>query len=330
MSTSFRPAHNTAFLRLTVLTSSVLSRRGVVLIDSYDEVSIGRDRCATPRLRLKELAVSKYHASIYWDTRTQLWSLVDMGSTHGTHLVSPESTEAQLSGSVSDYGYNLSKSNRLSAPKTASLPRPLSHLQHIIVGGTTLVVHMHSDQQPCDACTIVGNNLVSLETLKGSGEATTGTIRGEPEPHTANPLKVLRQNLLLSPTYSVSVCNQEDLLRSGTYVDRAERRRQRFPGWRDDYARREVTPSRSTPNRQFRLREPDVPRLRSDGSIQDLETATPIPLSNVGHRLLAKQGWTLGSALGVRSGDEIASNALTEPLVLQGTIDRRGLGMNRI
>ncbi|KAG9088563.1 hypothetical protein FS749_002062 [Ceratobasidium sp. UAMH 11750] len=140
-----RVAHNSTFLRRTVLSSSVLPRRGVALIDSYDEVSIGRDRCKTPRLRLKEPAVSKYHANIYWDSHIQLWSLVDIGSTHGTNLVSPESPEAQLSGSISSLGYHLNKSTRLSPPKMSSLSRPLSRLQHIVIGGATLVVHIHLD-----------------------------------------------------------------------------------------------------------------------------------------------------------------------------------------
>jgi hypothetical protein len=317
-----RASHDRTFLRLSVLSSSVLSRRGVALIDSYDEVSIGRDRCATPRLRLKELAVSKYHANIYWDPHARIWSLVDMGSTHGTNLISPESPEAQASGSVSDKGYYPSKSTRLSLPKTASLPRPLSHLQHIGIGGTTFVVHVHPDQLPCDACTIAENKLISLE----ASDLRTGMAGRMPpkesEVPTAKSLKALKRSLLSRPSYSISAHDQPNPSANlESYVDRAELRRQRFPGWRDVDTRDESASSRDTSSRLYRSRVHTPTRY--------LDAPMPIPLTNIGHRLLEKQGWTPGSTLGSHDKHEATSSALVEPLVLCGTVNRRGLGMSQ-
>lgn len=297
-------ARNSRFLRLTVLSSTVLSRRGIALIDSFDEVSIGRDRCATPRLRLKELAVSKYHASIYWDSQTSLWSLVDMGSTHGTHLISPDSPNAQASGSISSQGYTPSQSTRLSPPKTASLPRTLSHLQHIVIGGTTLVVHMHANQLPCDACAITGNNLIDLDAPIAKPETATNRESGA----ATKSLRVLKRNLLSRPSYAHERTRPD--LTSETYIDRAELRRQRFPGWRDP------KPPGDT---QIRARDPRP----AAGKAPDLNTATPISLDNVGHKLLMKKGWTPGSALGSQPG------ASAEPIVPQATANRRGLGMSQ-
>lgn len=69
-------------LRLVVAESSVLQEGGVVVIDSREEgVQIGRDR-AVDRLRLKEMPVSKVHATIFfgqggeWD---DAWFAVDLG-----------------------------------------------------------------------------------------------------------------------------------------------------------------------------------------------------------------------------------------------------------
>lgn len=326
-----RAACNSSFLRLTVLSSSVLSRRGVALIDSYDEVSIGRDRCATPRLRLKELAVSKYHANIYWDSHTKLWYLVDMGSTHGTNLVSPETPSAQASGSISSEGYTLSKSTRLSPPKSASLPRALSHLQHIIIGGTTLVVHMHPDQLPCDACAFSDNNSINLDTWTTRPGAIDNTLSKEPEAAAPKSLQALKRNLLSRPSYATPADSRTRSARgSELYIDRAELRRQRFPSWRDPEPRADSTTSRETPNRRFRPHAQDDPRLVNTTQPTDsLNTASPISMTNVGHQLLIKKGWTPGSALGSTSQSQVGSSALVEPLVPQGTTNRRGLGMSR-
>lgn len=313
-------AHNSSFLRLTVLSSTVLSRRGIALIDSFDEVSIGRDRCATPRLRLKELAVSKYHANIYWDSKTGLWSLVDMGSTHGTHVISPDSPEAQVSGSVSSQGYTPSQSTRLSPPKSASLPRTLSHLQHIVIGGTTFVVHMHADQLPCEACAVTENNLINLD----APIPKPGTATSEPGPTATKTLKGLKRDLLSRPSYAASTHGRSRPdLASETYLDRAELRRQRYPGWRDPKPPREPEASQNT--RYSRIRAQDSPGSASQAP--DWSAAAPISLNNVGHRLLMKKGWTPGAALG-RPETGMGSPGLTEPLVPQATTNRRGLGMS--
>ncbi|KAF8602871.1 hypothetical protein BDV93DRAFT_523720, partial [Ceratobasidium sp. AG-I] len=327
-----RAARNSGFLRLTVLSSSVLSRRGVALVDSYDEVSIGRDRCTAPRLRLKELAVSKYHANIYWDSHTKLWYIVDMGSTHGTNLVSPETPSAQASGSVSSEGYTLSKNTRLSSPKMASLPRALLHLQHIIIGGTTLVVHMHSDQLPCDACALSDNNSINLETAAAKSEViASNALSRRPEPATPKSLQALKRNLLSRPSYAAPTDNRSRSVRgSELYVDRAELRRQRFPGWRDPEPRADPTPSQEIPNRQYRPQVQDDPRLMHATQPSDhLNTPPPISMTNVGHQLLIKKGWTPGSALGPASQSQVAPNARVEPVVPQGTTNRRGLGMSQ-
>ncbi|KAG5459804.1 MAG: hypothetical protein BJ554DRAFT_8239, partial [Olpidium bornovanus] len=59
-------ADNGSLLRLVVLESAVLCPGRVVVVD-HEGVTVGRDRSFGRRLRLPELAVSKFHAHIYVD-----------------------------------------------------------------------------------------------------------------------------------------------------------------------------------------------------------------------------------------------------------------------
>ncbi|KAF8738329.1 Forkhead associated domain, partial [Rhizoctonia solani] len=318
-------AHSSSFLRLVVLYSSTLPCKTVALIDSFEEVSIGRDRCATPRLRLKELAVSKYHANIYWDSRTQHWSLVDVGSTHGTHLISPDPSVTRISDPIGSQGYTMTELTRLAPPKSASLPNILSHLQRIVIGNTTLVVHIHEDRIPCDACTITQENILDLDASTRP-KTNTSKIAGGINP--AESMRSLKRNILSQPLYSRHDARSGN--HSETYVDRAELRRQRFPGWREPQPRREPVVSQQTSSRP-RLRKHSPHIVQAVGTLREvpkLETSSPIPLDNVGHKLLAKQGWKPGLALGSDTKTGQVRSGLLEPLAPQSTTNRRGLGMH--
>ncbi|KAH7341276.1 hypothetical protein B0J17DRAFT_625820 [Rhizoctonia solani] len=319
-------AYNSGFLRLTVLSSSVLPRKAVALIDSFDEVSIGRDRCATPRLRLKELAVSKYHANIYWDSQNERWSLVDVGSTHGTHLVSPDSPAAKASGSISSQGYPITELTRLASPKTSSLPRVLSHLQHIIIGNTTLVVHMHEDRTPCDACAVTQQNMLHLDAPTKPKATVTHNGVGL---NATESMRALKQNLLSRPSYSGS--DTRPTQAPEIYTDRAQLRRQRFPGWREPQPHREPDAPQRISTRPYPRTQLQRTTQASGSTERKIESGapSPIPLDNVGHKLLKKQGWVPGSALGTQSETGKGPLGLIEPLVPQSTTNRRGLGMHQ-
>lgn len=111
----------TPLLRLVLAAPSSLipSPQAVALVDPTEPVSIGRDRSYTPRIRLKELAVSKDHCTVCWveeDVRegrsVGYWAAVDNGSTHGTFLMAGSGPE-----------------KRLSESKVASAPSELRHLE---------------------------------------------------------------------------------------------------------------------------------------------------------------------------------------------------------
>lgn len=69
-------------LALVVLKSDLIANAAIVLI-SEQGLTIGRDKSFEERLRLNELAVSRYHCSIYFQRE---FKIVDNGSTHGTFL----------------------------------------------------------------------------------------------------------------------------------------------------------------------------------------------------------------------------------------------------
>ena len=75
-------------LRLVVLESECLEIGGVAVLDTREGgIQLGRDRCekgSTARVRLKEMAVSKSHAVVYWGEGGEWeegWWIVDLGSS---------------------------------------------------------------------------------------------------------------------------------------------------------------------------------------------------------------------------------------------------------
>jgi hypothetical protein len=74
-------------LRLVVLSSPSLTEGHVAIIDTRDGgIQLGRDRCEKgghPRVRVKEMEVSKSHAVIYWGSGgdgDEGWWVVDLGT----------------------------------------------------------------------------------------------------------------------------------------------------------------------------------------------------------------------------------------------------------
>jgi hypothetical protein len=113
------PPTTTPLLRLVVLRSPVIpSPQSIVLVDSEIPLSIGRDKSFEARVRLKELLVSKAHATLFYGEE-EGWAVVDAGSTHGTFVRTGEEGEVRLSES-----------------KMASVPRTLHHLEYVPLSPT--------------------------------------------------------------------------------------------------------------------------------------------------------------------------------------------------
>ncbi|GAA5854366.1 hypothetical protein JCM3766R1_002299 [Sporobolomyces carnicolor] len=146
-------------LRLVVASAepSVLARAElkIAVLDPSEPVSIGRDRSYERRIRLRELAVSKDHATVFFDDdeddeQRRGWSVIDNGSTHGTFVVR-KGQEAR--GEI-----------RISPPKVASSsPFRLGHLDTVRCGTTRFTVHVHASFA-CSTCTVAsdGSNVIPL------------------------------------------------------------------------------------------------------------------------------------------------------------------------
>ncbi|GAA6038427.1 hypothetical protein JCM8097_007643 [Rhodosporidiobolus ruineniae] len=233
------PFANAPLLRLVVLKRpdpSVLPAAQVVAsVDPSEPVSIGRDKSFERRIRLRELAVSKVHCTLFWSVEPELddggyWALVDNGSTHGTFLSSEGVGKTRLSES-----------------KVASVPHRLHHLDTLHVGSTTFSVHIHPSFA-CSACSVASDssNLIPLvpapaedaSSTPGKSAYTTKT-KEEKEQDRREQMRGLREKLLKpeagsgggkgatrpSPAKANGVTSS-----SPAFVDRAAARRQRDAG----------------------------------------------------------------------------------------------------
>jgi pSer/pThr/pTyr-binding forkhead associated (FHA) protein len=328
---SSKSAHGRPVFRFVTLRSSILpSKQKVAILDSYFEVQIGRDAAipgsVTPRIRLKELEVSKLHATAYWDGARKEWNVVDMGSKHGTWLLHA-GTQVGADASSSDLRLGV----RLSPPRVASIPRQLRHSDHLSIGGTTLVVHIHEDQRPCHDCTISDNGTeIPLFPLpKNSAVKRTRDTAGlesdassDRDPKKA--LTMLKRSLLTRHEVSKfgsnrTVTNEK----SNEYVDRAALRRFLRPASGPDAPGIRIAspiPSNALCSPSSQNSTPCV----STTTVS--QPPTPLPTSNIGHRLLMKQGWTPGDTLGV--SDPLEDRVgLVEPLEVKSIQNRAGLGI---
>ncbi|KAI0303728.1 hypothetical protein B0F90DRAFT_1577180, partial [Multifurca ochricompacta] len=158
------PSNNFPICRLVIQKSTFVSQmQRLAVVDGYSEVQFGRDAApsgaSTPRIRLKDMEVSKLHATLFWDAERREWAIVDMGSKHGTFVGSARDTK-----------------RRLSAPRVASMPKRMKHLDVLSLGGTTFVIHIHEDRLPCVDCSASGQGDDEMIPLfsrqKDNGTAT--------------------------------------------------------------------------------------------------------------------------------------------------------------
>ncbi|KAH9945259.1 uncharacterized protein BXZ73DRAFT_86782 [Epithele typhae] len=317
--------HPLASLRLVVRHSSILRKHHkLALLDGFSEIQIGRDLAPsesdTPRVRLKEMEVSKLHATIYRDHEQVAWAIVDMGSKHGTFL---ESTTVSTSGPSTALQEPTQKGVRLSAPRVASMPRSLRHLDQLSIGGTTFEVHVHEGEPPCEACSPQGDVEIPLfQHRSGDGTASKKRKLDVTEemrvvaPRGRDPKKamaLLKRSLLSSAAASSS--SSSPARHGQPYVDRSAKRRALHPDHTPAIIPTASASGTSSPSASASV--PATPPLQSP-------PPSSLPADNIGLRLLMKQGWQPGSALGL--GERDSSPGLVEPLAPPPTSGRAGIG----
>jgi hypothetical protein len=335
--------------RLVVLSSSILPKiQTLAIIDNaYKLLELGRDTAPptseTPRVRLKEMEISKLHATIFWSVEHAQWKVVDMGSKHGTFVQPPDWQPPQVNSGISLHDMD-ERGHRLSPPRVASLPQSLIHLSRLALGGTIFEVHIHADL-PCDACSMGTDERmrVPLFSSKKKGTETSSSLsetnvssgkrkRANQDTPMASldaraSLKQLKTTLLAR---TQSYKTDEEVLSSNTYIDRSARRRA-------------LNPLSSTDIPGVASRSSIIPPLTTGGvsaiSVPRPESAppisTPISQTNIGHRLLLQQGWVPGMSLGVSEGETIedsqgagpdARTRLVTPLEVTTNVGRSGIG----
>ncbi|KAJ3856099.1 hypothetical protein EV368DRAFT_33167 [Lentinula lateritia] len=311
--------HSKAGLRLVVFNSRTLPKFNVAIIDGYPEVQLGRDNPISdhiPRIRLKEMEVSKLHASIYWDQFWDGWGVVDMGSKHGTYLHSGALTIGNSQA--------VERKVRLSISKTASTPKRLHHLDHLTLGTTVFIVHIHENQLPCEECSPgLGGEISLFATSSGPKPSSHMNVERSSGHDATRPLirdsrqalSQLKRDLMSKPRhvdtrYSSNMAGSVAVSR---YVDRSARRRAMYRASSSD-APGIPTSSQSLPQ--------DFPKLTLQYKPEPIsKPAVPIPASSIGYRLLIQQGWHPGTVLGS------TERGLIEPLDIQFPCGRSGLGM---
>jgi len=250
-----------------------------------------------------------------------------MGSTHGTFLSSHPGAELSLEERVFE---------RLSAPKTASLPRRLGHQDALTVGSTTFLVHIHDNRQPCSSCCSTNDNEIPLldgKVVSSKSQQKTSVTEALSTPATGpvqvqprRALQTLKEALLSRHSDAASTEPSTPSARSN-YIDRSARRRALHPHSHEDLRR-------SSPRVEGALPMRKTASAQVTPAPSESAPATPppaLPSSNIGHRLLEKQGWEPGTALGdkARFEDGVADDvgrALIEPLDVKANEGRAGLG----
>ncbi|KAK0500515.1 hypothetical protein EDD18DRAFT_1150358 [Armillaria luteobubalina] len=298
--------------------SAPLGPGRIVLVDGHSEVQFGRDALpsgsSTPKVRIKTMEVSKFHATVYWDTHLKEWAVIDMGSVHGTYLLSSDDPS---NAPPQDRGI------RLSPSRAASIPRRLSFMDRLTMGNVTFIVHIHLSL-PCEECSPrdVGDevSLFPSERKRQRTRSEVGTVMPTYQPYPKNPKQALAflKRTLISHHGSGAKPTEDQ------YIDRSARRRALFSTSADDSPG--VTPRNSTtplPGNEDR-NTPGSGTSHDVGPISQL--AVPLPSTNIGHKLLRKQGWQPGESLGLA-----VEGAVLEPLDAgASSVDRRGLGMPRL
>lgn len=308
-------------LRLVKLSSGVLPADKRIAIVDTNGVSIGRDRSYDARIRLSEMATSKFHCQIYFDSvgEQRGFYICDSGSVNGTFLQKQEDNDKE------------SSPIRLSKSKEASKPFLLSHKDQLTVGTTTFEVHLHLKWQ-CDECSVRDDNEISLVHSKSDGSEAAAAAAAQADTNDATTSswlamkasinkkggKPLRKRAQLDEIRKVQLKrmraefdaqsdgeekSKETDNNSQTYTDRAALRRKQLG--QSDIPIRE------------KARDPTPPIAAESASVN-----VPISQDNKGHALLSKMGWAQGNAIGT-TGD----GGLVEPInATKMATARAGLG----
>lgn len=296
---------SSATLRLVVQGSKLLPAGHIVLVDASG-LTVGRDKSWDKRLRLAEMAVSKFHCQIYYDPGNvgvgdsdnsndkEGFRIVDVGSTNGTYL----------------------NGERLSESKKSSVPRHLSHLDLVQIGSTILQVHLHRNEWPCKQCQTTNDNVIDVAKMNAPKEKqqqqqqqTTTTIKDLFRP---TILDHKRELALLKKKYAAPM---SPAMRP-KFIDRRRWKNDGGGSIVDDHER-----DARYHDQKYKSFSSRLDSLQHSPQPLDAIKTTATPVGGIGDKLLRKMGWKEGQSLG-RTG----TDGILEPISPTQRGDRRGLG----
>lgn len=282
-------------LRLAVLDSTLLTVGHVVEVDSSG-LTVGRDRSwDRHRLRLAELAVSKFHCQIYYDGGS--YHITDQGSKNGTFI----------------------NDERLCDPKTSSIPRVIRDLDRIQIGSSLFQAHQHKHGWQCDYCITGPENIVDIS-------------QGSREKNTRSTSTFYSNQSDINTTTTIDFKSKEQ--REKEWMDELRRRKRMYAPKTNptknvnDAAerRRQLYSSTTLPSY---LRKTSITSEQQQWNEEERRAATierttvHTPVKGIGDSMLRKMGWKQGQTLG-RTGTE----GITVPITPKTQTHRAGLGKN--
>ncbi|XP_006268245.1 angiogenic factor with G patch and FHA domains 1 isoform X1 [Alligator mississippiensis] len=187
-------------IRVIVIRSPVLQTGSLYIITAVKPATIGREREMGHTLQIPEVAVSKFHAEVYFDHELQNYVLVDQGSQNGTVV----------------------NGNQILQPKTKCDPYVLEHGDEVKIGETVLSFHIHPGSDTCDGCE-PGQVRAHLRLDKKKETSTSPVLsKEERELVRRKALKKIRVK------YGLQNTDYEDdkAVKNPKYKDRAGKRRE--------------------------------------------------------------------------------------------------------
>ncbi|CDH59864.1 hypothetical protein RO3G_10105 [Lichtheimia corymbifera JMRC:FSU:9682] len=284
-------------LRLVVLESTLLTVGHVVEVDSSG-LTVGRDRSwDRHRLRLAELAVSKFHCQIYYDGGS--YHITDQGSKNGTFV----------------------NDERLCDPKTSSIPRVIRDLDRIQIGSSLFQAHQHKHGWQCDYCMTGPENTVDIS--QGSREKNINSNQSDNNTTTTTTAIDFKSKEQREKEWMDELRRRKRMYApkanpAKNVNDAAERRRKLYASTTvPSYLRK--TSASPQPSEQHQWGDDE--ERRAAATIERATVHTPV--KGIGDSMLRKMGWKQGQTLG-RTGTE----GITVPITPKTQTHRAGLGKN--
>lgn len=310
-------------LRLVKLTSDILpAHQNVAIVDSsLENISIGRDKVFTPRIRLAAMEVSKHHANVFplkarRGTDTS-FAITDTGSTHGTYVLPYPYTSTSSLPPLSAY-------DRISPPKQASTPYVLQHQALIRIGQTVFQVHHHVSgwTSSCQDCTLLedGSNEIALNSKPSSSSANkVKQDRQNLQPNHGGNRKIeteiaRREAMKQLRTHHLGTDQGRNNADSQQYMDRAAARRSRIRQGYGAGQDADLEPEVAAPNSRV-----SHEHVVEHDTIDRSEPVRRLDESNRGFQMFQSM---------VSGGAQV--DMTENPVIARGTEGRAGLGSKRL